>query len=138
MRQGAISIALALTIFLAGWRGIQAAGSVPASGHVAFGRGINHLSLGVTHPLTSVRHGAHIWFSAHFNGLPGITIRLAISRVLAGGNMRFVGAVSEPMPDPRDSLYASPFHAALPPGTYLFEFIRGSSLLAEGKLRITR
>lgn len=137
MKRGVAAILLALTVFAGGWHGTLAAGQVPANGQVSFGLGIDHHSLGIVHRVQTVRRGSHFWMSAHFSQLPGVTVRLSIAKMLGGGTSQFVGAIKVNMPDPRDMLYANNLHAVFAPGKYDFEFTRGSSVLAEGQLRIT-
>lgn len=120
------------------WQGVHAAGRIPAPGHVIFGWGINRHTLGVIHPLTAVRSGRRIWMSAHFSQAPGMAVTFTIARELGGGTLRLVAEQHVQMSDPRYNGFADRYDPAFAPGWYQIEFVRGSSVIAQGTLHITR
>lgn len=137
-RKLAISIVMA-TVMLGGTlQTTWAAPRRPSVGHVIFGYGINHRTLALAHVVHSVRKGATFWASARFTQAPGTSVRLAVEKKLSARTAAFVAAQIEQMPDPRDNLFANSFRPRLGPGTYIFEFQHGSTIIAQGTIRITR
>lgn len=118
----------------------------PGQGTIAFGRSYNADSGTIGDPAASFRHGEHFVWVAHFRQEAGTTqLTRTLSQREPSGHEASIAVVPVSMPDATEQgIYISADSAGawedalnLPAGDYTLRYWAGTTLLAEGQVRIS-